>query len=73
MLIKQDAVTGKAEAIDGKPFVVAREKNANEVANHVSVRRVKFFTENVSKPISDTTARKTHATWKTYTSKPLRI
>ena len=49
---------GKAEAIDGKPFVVACEEDACEVANQVSVRRVKFITADMSKPISDTTSRK---------------
>ena len=56
--IKQDAVIGKAETIDGKPFVVACEEDASEVANQVSVRRVKFFAADMSKSISDTTARK---------------
>ena len=56
--IKQDAMIGKAEAIDGEPFVVACEEDASEVANQVSVRRIKFFTADMSKSISDTTARK---------------
>ncbi|MCG8046149.1 MAG: retroviral-like aspartic protease family protein, partial [Candidatus Thiodiazotropha endolucinida] len=78
--IKQDAVIGKAEAIDGEPLLIASEEDASELVNQMSVRRVKFLTEVKSMPTTVNIARKTHevspksqATWKTYTSRLLRI
>ena len=58
--IKQDAVIGKAEAIEGEPAVLAKEEDSSEVANRATVRRVKFLSEDRSAPITESTARKTH-------------
>lgn len=58
--IKQDAVIGKAEAIEGEPAVLAKEEDSSEVANRATVRRVKFLSEARSTPITESTARKTH-------------
>ena len=51
---------GKAEAIDGEPYILVREEDASEVANQATIRRVRFFTEDGSSPITDNSARKTH-------------
>ncbi|MCW4264114.1 MAG: retroviral-like aspartic protease family protein [Candidatus Thiodiazotropha endolucinida] len=40
MSIKQDAVIGKAEPIDGMPKVVVEEEDKNETKNYVRIRRV---------------------------------
>ena len=64
MSIKQDAVIGKAEAIDGEPYILIsiliREEDASEVANQATIKRIKFVTEDGSSPITDNSARKTH-------------
>lgn len=57
--IKQDAVIGRAEPIEGKPLTVVSEEDASEVTNHAMVRRIKLFSEEASTSISDDTARKT--------------
>ena len=58
--IKQDAVIGKAEAIEGESAVLAKEEDSSQVANRATVRRVKFLSEDRSAPITERTARKTH-------------
>ena len=60
MSIKQDAAIGKAEAIDGEPYILIREEDASEVANQATIKRIKFVTEDGSSPITDNNARKTH-------------
>ena len=58
--IKQDAVIGKAEAIEAEPAVLAKEEDSSEVANTATVRRVKFLSEDRSAPITESTVRKSH-------------
>ncbi|MCG7875455.1 MAG: hypothetical protein N0C90_03920, partial [Candidatus Thiodiazotropha endolucinida] len=58
MTIKQDAVIGKAEPIEGKPITVAHQEDKSEEENFVSARRVKLPTEQVSKSTSADRRRK---------------
>ena len=58
--IKQDAVTGKAEAIEGEPAVLAKEEASSEVANGATVKRVKLLSEDRSAPLTESTVRKTY-------------
>ena len=44
MSIKQDAVIGRAEPIEGNPIVVTNEEDSSEVETHVTVRRIKLAT-----------------------------
>ena len=57
--IKQDAVIGSAEPIDGVPLVISSKEDINEEENQTMVRRVKFFSEGTQPPISNITVRKT--------------
>ena len=41
MSIKQDAVIGRAEPIEGIPIVITNEEDSSETENHVTVRRIK--------------------------------
>ena len=40
--IKQDAVVGQAEPIDGLPKLVVKQENANEADNYTRIRRLQF-------------------------------
>ena len=58
MSIKQDAVIGKAEPIEGKPTVIVSEEDSREVKNHVAARRIKLVTDEKSQSLPEYTARK---------------
>ena len=58
MSIKQDAVIGKAEPIEGKPTVIVSEEDSSEVKNHVTARRIKLATDGKSQSLPEYTARK---------------
>ena len=59
--IKQDAVIGRAEPIEGNPIVITNEEDSSEVENHVTVRRIKLATGENTQSISEYTARKVQA------------
>ena len=40
MSIKQDAVIGRAEPIEGMPIVFTNKEDSSEIENHVAVRRI---------------------------------
>ena len=47
MSIKQDAVIGRAEPIQGKPVVIVSQEDETERENYTSARRVKLVAEEV--------------------------
>ena len=53
MSIKQDAVIGKEEPIEGKPTVIVREEDSSEVKYHVAARRIKLVTDEKSQSLSE--------------------
>ena len=64
MSIKQDAVIGRAEPIEGNPVVVTNDKDATETENHVSVRRIKLTQNESTQSISKYTAKnRTAVVW----------
>ena len=46
MSIKQDAVVGQAEAIQGRPKILAEQENKEDIENFCRVRRVDFMKTN---------------------------
>ena len=58
MSIKQDAVIGRAEPIEGIPIVITNEEDSSETENHVAVRRIKFVTSEHAQSLPEYTARK---------------
>ncbi|MCG8044792.1 MAG: retroviral-like aspartic protease family protein, partial [Candidatus Thiodiazotropha endolucinida] len=58
MSIKQDAVIGKAEPIEGTPKVLINEEDKTEAENFVRARRVKLSPELSKECISSYTSRK---------------
>ena len=61
MSIKQDAVIGRAEPIEGNPVVVTNNEDATETENHVSVRRIKLAQNESTQSIPKYTAKKVQA------------
>ena len=58
MSIKQDAVIGRAEPIEGIPIVITNEEDSSEIENHVAVRRIKLVTSEHAQSLPEYTARK---------------
>ena len=46
MSIKQDAVVGQAEAIQGRPNILAEQENKEDIENFSRVHRVVFMKTN---------------------------
>ena len=61
MSIKQDAVIGRAEPIEGNPVIVTNNEDATETENHVSVRRIKLAQNESTQSIPKYTAKKVQA------------
>ena len=61
MSIKQDAVIGRVEPIEGNPIVITIEDGSSEVENHLNVRRIKLATGENIQSIYKYTARKVQA------------
>ena len=57
MSIKQDAVIGKADPINGKPVVKANQENEVEKESYTRVRRVKLVAEEMPESMSATVSR----------------
>ena len=57
MSIKQDAVIGKAELINGKLVVIANQEDEAEKESYTRVRRVKLISEEMSESMSATVSR----------------
>ena len=57
MSIKQDAVIGKAEPINGKPAVIANQEDEAEKDSYSRVRRVKLISEEMPESMSATVSR----------------
>ena len=58
MSIKQDAVIGRAEPIEGNPVIVTNEEDSSETENHVAIRRIKLVQSENTQPIPTYTGRK---------------
>ena len=58
MPIKQDAVIGRAEPIEGIPIVITNEEDSSKIQNHVAVRRIKLLTSEHAHSLPEYTARK---------------
>ena len=58
MSIKQDAVIGRAEPIEGIPIVITNEEDSSEIQNLVAVRRIKLVTSEHAQSLPEYTARK---------------
>ena len=58
MHIKQDAVIGRAEPIEGIPVVITNEEDSSKFQNHVAVRRIKLLTSEHAHSLPEYTARK---------------
>ena len=58
MPIKQDAVIGRAEPIEGIPIVITNEEDSSKIQNHVAVRRIKLLTSEHAHSFPEYTARK---------------
>ena len=61
MSIKQDAVIGRAEPIEGIPIVITNEEDSSETENHVTVRRIKFVTSKHAQSLPEYTTRRVQA------------
>ena len=61
MSIKQDAVIGRAEPLEGNPIIITNEEDSSEVEKHVKVRQIKLATGVNTQSISEYTARKVQA------------
>ena len=61
MSIKQDAVIGRAEPIEGIPIVITNEEDSSETENHVAVRRIKFVTSEHAQSLPEYKARRVQA------------
>ena len=61
MSIKQDAVIGQAEPIEGNPIVVTNTEDSSETENNVAIRRIKLAQHENAKPIPKYTAKKVQA------------
>ena len=59
--IKQDAVIGRAEPIEGIPIVITTEEDSSETENHVTVRRIKFVTSEHAQSLPEYKARRVQA------------
>ena len=58
MSIKQDAVIGRAEPIEGNPVIVTNEEDSSETENHAAIRRIKLVQSENTQPIPTYTGRK---------------
>ena len=58
MPIKQGAVIGRAEPIEGIPIVITNEEDSSKIQNHVAVRRIKLLTSEHGYSLPEYTARK---------------
>ena len=61
MSIKQDAVIGRAEPIEGIPIVITNEEDSSGRENHVTVRRIKFVTSEHAQSLPEYTTRRVQA------------
>ena len=57
MSIKQDAVIGRAEPIQGKPVVIVSQEDETERENYTSARRVKLVAEEVKETMPANVSR----------------
>ena len=58
MSIKQDAVIGKAEPIEGRPVIVAKQEDKSETDNYVRVRRVDLSRGNENQNLTENCTQK---------------